>query len=292
MSVFKGCATALITPFTQSGVDYPALKKLIDFQISEGIDGLVICGTTGEPSTMTADEKKAVIDFSIKQIAGRVPAIIGTGGNNTAEVIKASQSAEAAGADALLIVTPYYNKCTQKGLIAHYLAVADAVNLPIICYNVPGRTGVNLLPSTFADLAKHKNIAAVKEACGNIEQIDEAIRLSKGLADVYSGDDAIGVPMMAMGGLGVISVLSNIMPRYMHELTHACLGGSFKNAAEMQHAVNPLVKALFSEVNPIPVKKAAEIMGLCGGHVRLPLTEMEEANTAKLKELMAGFNLI
>jgi 4-hydroxy-tetrahydrodipicolinate synthase len=292
MSIFSGCATALITPFTKNGVDYTALKNLLNFQIDEGIDAILVCGTTGEPSTMSAEEKQEVISFSIKEVAGRVPVFAGTGGNNTAEVIKSSIWAEKAGADALLVVTPYYNKCTQKGLIAHYNAVADAVNTPIIAYNVPSRTGVNLLPATFAEIAKHKNVVAMKEASGNIDQIMECIRLSEGLADVYSGDDAVVVPMMSMGGKGVISVLSNIMPRYMHNLATACANGNYKTAAEMQHKASVMIKAMFCEVNPIPVKKAAELMKLCNGIVRLPLTELEPEHTAELTKLMKAFGLI
>lgn len=292
MSIFTGCATALITPFTKDGVDYPALKKLLEFQIAEGIDGLVVCGTTGEPSTMTKEERDEVIRFTIETVAKRVPVIVGTGSNSTADAVAKSVAAEKAGADAVLVVTPYYNKCTQKGLIAHYSAVADAVNIPVIAYNVPGRTGVNLLPATFAELAKHKNISAIKEASGNIDQILEVTRLTEGLADVFSGDDGIVVPVMAMGGKGVISVASNVLPNYMAKLCAACADGDYKTAAKMQHEVNPLVKALFSEVNPIPAKKAAELMGLCNGIVRAPLTEMEQPNADKLACLMKGFNLI
>jgi 4-hydroxy-tetrahydrodipicolinate synthase len=288
-TLFKGCGTALITPVTADGVDFQALETLIRFQLSENIDALIVCGTTGEPSTMSAEEKESVIKFAIKKVKKRVPVIAGVGSNSTAATVKAAADAEAWGADGVLIVTPYYNKCTQGGLISHYTAVADAVSIPIIAYNVPGRTGVNLLPATFRKLAEHKNIAAIKEASGNIEQISETARLCEGLADVYSGDDGIVVPIMSVGGQGVISVSSNVIPRYMHDLTDAWFEGDTAKARDMQLKVLPLVKALFSEVNPIPVKKASELMGLTNGILRLPLTEMTAENTAVLAELLKQF---
>lgn len=288
--IFKGTATALITPFTESGVDFESLNKLLDQQVAGGVDALVILGTTGEPATMSLEEKKSVIEFTVKKLKGKLPIIVGTGANSTKAAIEMSVLAEKMGADALLVVTPYYNKATQKGLVAHYTAIADAVNLPIICYNVPGRTGVNLLPATFAEIAEHKNIAAIKEASGNMEQIEEAIRLSRGKADVYSGDDGITVPVMAMGGIGVISVASNVAPKFTSEMTSAMLAGNLKKAAEMQLKMLPFVKALFSEVNPIPVKKAAELKGLCNGILRLPLTEMSAENTEKLARLLPDFD--
>ncbi len=292
MSIFKGCATALITPFTENGVDFDAFRRLIDFQIESGIDALVIGGTTGEPATMTKDEKIEVIRFGLEKISKRVPAIVGTGCNNTAEAISFSKVAQDLGADALLIVTPYYNKCTQTGLIAHYTAIADSVSLPIICYNVPGRTGVNLLPATFAELAKHKNIVAIKEACGNMEQICETIRLCDGLADVISGDDAITVPIMSVGGIGVISVVSNIAPKYMRDMTHCFLQNKTQDARKMQLRINPLVKAMFCEVNPIPVKYAASLLGFGKNVLRLPLTPLSDSNQATVKSLMAELNLL
>lgn len=288
--IFKGTATALITPFTESGVDFESLNKLLDQQVAGGVDALVILGTTGEPATMSLEEKKSVIEFTVKKLKGKLPIIVGTGANSTKAAIEMSVLAEKMGADALLVVTPYYNKATQKGLVAHYTAIADAVNLPIICYNVPGRTGVNLLPATFAEIAEHKNIAAIKEASGNMEQIEEAIRLSRGKADVYSGDDGITVPVMAMGGIGVISVASNVAPKFTSDMTSAMLAGDLKKAAEMQLKMLPFVKALFSEVNPIPVKKAAELKGLCNGILRLPLTEMSAENTEKLARLLPDFD--
>lgn len=288
--IFKGTATALITPFTESGVDFESLNKLLDQQVAGGVDALVILGTTGEPATMSLEEKKSVIEFTVKKLKGKLPIIVGTGANSTKAAIEMSVLAEKMGADALLVVTPYYNKATQKGLVAHYTAIADAVNLPIICYNVPGRTGVNLLPATFAEIAEHKNIAAIKEASGNMEQIEEAISLSRGKADVYSGDDGITVPVMAMGGIGVISVASNVAPKFTSDMTSAMLAGDLKKAAEMQLKMLPFVKALFSEVNPIPVKKAAELKGLCNGILRLPLTEMSAENTEKLARLLPDFD--
>ncbi len=288
--IFKGTATALITPFTESGVDFDALDKLLDAQVAGGVSAVVVLGTTGEPATMTAAEKKAVIEFSVKKLKGVIPVIVGTGSNSTAAAIENSVQAEKLGADAILVVTPYYNKATQAGLIAHYTAIADAVNIPIICYNVPGRTGVNLLPATFAKIAEHRNIAAIKEASGNMEQIEEAIRLSEGKAVVYSGDDGITVPLMAMGGMGVISVASNVAPKFTSDMTSAMLDGDLAKAAAMQLRMLPFVRALFCEVNPIPVKKAAQLKGLCNGIVRLPLTEMTEENAAKLAAMLPDFD--
>ena len=287
--IFKGTATALITPFTRDGVDFESLDRILDDQLAGGVDAVVVLGTTGEPATMTMAEKRAVIEFAVKKLKGKLPVIVGTGANSTAAAVEMSVTAESLGADALLLVTPYYNKATQKGLIAHFTAVADAVHTPIICYNVPGRTGVNMLPATFAELAEHPNIAAIKEASGNMEQIEEAIRLAGDKAVVYSGDDGITVPVMAMGGMGVISVVSNAAPRFTSEMTSAFLSGDLKKAAKMQLEMLPFVRAMFSEVNPIPVKKAMQLRGLCNGILRLPLTEMTAENAAKLEKLMPSF---
>lgn len=287
--IFKGTATALITPFTRDGVDFESLDRILDDQLAGGVDAVVVLGTTGEPATMTMAEKRAVIEFAVKKLKGKLPVIVGTGANSTAAAVEMSVTAESLGADALLLVTPYYNKATQKGLIAHFTAVADAVHIPIICYNVPGRTGVNMLPATFAELAEHPNIAAIKEASGNMEQIEEAIRLAGDKAVVYSGDDGITVPVMAMGGMGVISVVSNAAPRFTSEMTSAFLSGDLKKAAKMQLEMLPFVRAMFSEVNPIPVKKAMQLRGLCNGILRLPLTEMTAENAAKLEKLMPDF---
>lgn len=287
--LFKGTATALITPFTNDGVDFPALDRLLDFQVENGVDALVILGTTGEPATMSLDEKKSVIEFVVKKLKGKLPIIVGSGANSTASAIEMSLLAEKMGADGLLVVTPYYNKCTQDGLVAHYTAIADAVNIPIICYNVPGRTGVNMLPATFAKIAKHKNVVAIKEASGNIEQIEECIRLVGDDASVISGDDGITVPIMAMGGMGVISVASNVIPRFTSDMTRKALEGDFAVASKMQLKMLPLVKALFCEVNPIPAKKGAQILGFGNGQLRLPLTEMTEENTARLTAALKEF---
>ena len=287
--IFKGTATALITPFTRDGVDFESLDRILDDQLAGGVDAVVVLGTTGEPATMTMAEKRAVIEFAVKKLKGKLPVIVGTGANSTAAAVEMSVTAESLGADALLLVTPYYNKATQKGLIAHFTAVADAVHTPIICYNVPGRTGVNMLPATFAELAEHPNIAAIKEASGNMEQIEEAIRLAGDKAVVYSGDDGITVPVMAMGGMGVISVVSNAAPRFTSEMTSAFFSGDLKRAAKMQLEMLPFVRAMFCEVNPIPVKKAMQLRGLCNGILRLPLTEMTAENAAKLEKLMPAF---
>ena len=285
--IFKGSATALITPFTENGVDLNAYEKLLNFQISNGTDALVVLGTTGEPATMTAKEKEEVMRLAVKTAKGKIPVIIGTGANSTATAVENSVMAEKIGADAVLVVTPYYNKATQDGLVAHYSEIARHISLDIIAYNVPGRTGVNLLPKTFARLAEIKNVAAIKEASGNMEQIEEVIRLTEGKADVYSGDDSLTVPTLAMGGLGVISVASNVIPKYVSDMCKAFFDGDIKTSAKMQRDMLPFVKALFMEVNPIPVKKMAETLGICQKYIRLPLTEMTAENT---KVLVNAYN--
>lgn len=285
--IFKGSATALITPFTENGVDLNAYDKLLNFQISNGTDALVVLGTTGEPATMTAKEKEEVMRLAVKTAKGKIPVIIGTGANSTATAVENSVMAEKIGADAVLVVTPYYNKATQDGLVAHYSEIAKHISLDVIAYNVPGRTGVNLLPKTFARLAEIKNVAAIKEASGNMEQIEEVIRLTEGKADVYSGDDSLTVPTLAMGGLGVISVASNVIPKYVSDMCKAFFDGDIKSAAKMQRDMLPFVKALFMEVNPIPVKKMAETLGICQKYIRLPLTEMTAENT---KVLINAYN--
>ena len=292
MSIFEGSAVALVTPFTQDGVNYETLKSMLDFQLDNGTDALVICGTTGEPATMTKEEKHSVMKFAIEYVAGRRPVIIGTGGNNTAAVIEESLYAQSIGADALLIVTPYYNKCSQDGLVKHYLAVADAVDLPIIVYNVPGRTGVNVTPASLAKLAEHKNIVAMKEASGNISQIAEMARLTRGKIDLYSGNDDQIVPIMSLGGKGVISVTANIAPKQMHDLCAAYLAGDTKKACDMQLDLNPLNNAMFSDVNPIPVKTALNMMGFEAGPLRLPLSDMSAEGAAALKQVLQNYHLI
>ena len=292
MSIFEGAATAMITPFKNGCVDFEALAKLIDFQIQNAIDALVVCGTTGEPATMSGEEKRAVIDFAIRHVGGRVPVIIGTGGNNTAAAIEASQAAADAGADALLVVTPYYNKCSQEGLLQHYTASAGATPLPLILYNVPSRTGVNIHPETLARLAEHSNIAAIKEASGDISQVTEMIRLCGDALDFYSGNDDQVIPMMALGGKGVISVTANIAPQAVGNMARAWLAGDVKEAARQRLHLNPLSASMFLDVNPIPVKKAAELMNLCSGELRLPLCALSKENTARLASILNDYALL
>ncbi|MEG1662722.1 MAG: 4-hydroxy-tetrahydrodipicolinate synthase [Clostridia bacterium] len=287
--IFKGTATALITPFTKDGIDFEGFDRLLDDQVASGIDAVVILGTTGEPATMSLDEKKAVIAFTVKKLKGKLPIIVGAGSNSTATAIDMCHIAEEMGADALLVVTPYYNKCTQGGLIAHYTAIAKSTKLPIICYNVPGRTGVNILPATFAEIAKIENIAAIKEASGNMEQIEECLRLCRGNAVVYSGDDGLTIPILAMGGVGVISVVSNVIPKFTVDMTDEFFRGDLETARNMQLQMLPFVKAIFSEVNPIPVKYAAKLKGFCNGLLRLPLTELTEPNAKVLTDLLKQF---
>ena len=280
--IFKGMATALVTPMTSDGVDYEALGRLIDFQLENGINALVSVGTTGESATLTPQERKQVISFTIDRVAGRVPVIAGTGTNNTAHAIDFSVSADKAGADALLVVTPYYNKATQKGLIAHFTAIADRVTKPMILYNVPSRTGCNLLPATVAELAKHPNIAAIKEASGNMSQVVDLIARCGEDITVYSGEDGLTVPILSMGGMGTISVLSNVVPKEAVAMTDAFFAGRIQEAAQWQCKLLPLVDCLFSEVNPIPAKAALSAMGFGAEHLRLPLTPMEPENREKL----------
>lgn len=292
MSIFTGTGTALITPFNENGVDFESLKNLLDFQIKNKTDAILVCGTTGEPATMTEAEKKSVIEFSIKYINHRVPVIVGTGSNDTAHAIEMSKYAESVGADALLVVTPYYNKASQNGLYMHFKAIAEAVHTPIIMYNVPGRTGVNMLPKTVARLAELENIAAIKEASGNVVQVSEIIKLAGDKIDVYSGDDSLTLPIIAVGGRGVISVASNIIPLEMHDFTEACLNGDMKKAKEMHIKYLDIMQGLFMDVNPIPVKMAANMMGMNAGVLRLPLCEMESEKTEKLRELLSSYKLI
>ncbi len=276
--IFRGAATALVTPLTAQGIDYPRLGRLIDWQIGEGIDALVICGTTGEGSTLTDKEHRDAIAFAVERTAGRVPVIAGTGSNDTAYAIELTRFACEAGADACLVVTPYYNKATQNGLVAMYSAIADASTKPLILYNVPSRTGVGIQPATYRKLAEHPNIAAVKEANGNISAIVETRALVGDKLDIYSGNDDEIVPILSMGGLGVISVLSNLLPRETSQICHKFFAGDVAGAAQMQCQYLPLIRALFSEVNPIPVKAAMAAMGFCEDYLRLPLTPMEDAH--------------
>lgn len=293
-TIFEGMATALITPITENGVDYEAFAKLIDWQIEKGINGLVVCGTTGESSTLTDEEHREAIRFAVKQAAGRVPVIAGTGSNDTAYAIELTKEACAAGADAVLVVTPYYNKATQKGLIQMFTAIADASDVPVILYNVPSRTGVNIEPATVAELAKHPRICAIKDAGGNISKTAELISLCGDNIDVYSGNDDQVIPIMSLGGKGCISVLSNVMPAEAVEMCRLFKEGKTAEAAKMQIDLLPLINALFSEVNPIPVKAAMAAMGFCENYLRLPLTPMEDSNREKLYSLMRknGLNLL
>ena len=281
-TIFTGMATAMVTPMTPEGVDYEALGRFIDFQLSQGINALVAVGTTGESATLTPAERKEVIRFTIDRVAGRVPVIAGTGTNNTQHAIEYSVDAAKAGADALLVVTPYYNKATQNGLIAHFTAIADKVDKPIILYNVPSRTGCNLLPATVEKLAEHPNIAAIKEASGNMSQVVELFARCGDKLDVYSGEDGLTVPILSMGGKGTISVLSNVVPKEAVAMTNAFFAGDVAEAARLQCRYLNLINLLFCEVNPIPAKAAVSAMGFGKEYIRLPLTPMEEGNRAKL----------
>ena len=287
-ALFQGCATALITPFRGGEVDYPALEKLVDFQLENGIDGIVACGTTGEPATMTANEWESVLVSIIRQVGGKIPVIAGTGGNNTKDVIEKARRARELGADAQLCVTPFYNKTTQAGLIAHYQAIARDGALPVILYNVPSRTGLNILPETLETLAQEPGIIAVKEASGNMIQIMEMMRRCEDQIAFYSGSDELTAPIRAVGGLGTVSVLSNIAPALMRDMTHLLA----EEAAALNLKALPLISALFSEVSPIPVKAAAAMMGLCENEVRLPLIPLSPKNTEKLKQEMQKAGLI
>lgn len=294
MSIFEGAGVALVTPFHKDGsVDYEKMKELVEFQISNGTDAIIICGTTGESSTLSHEEHLECIKKCIEFVNGRVPVIAGTGSNCTETAIYLSTEAEKYGADALLVVTPYYNKATQKGLIAHYTAIANAVKLPIIMYNVPSRTGCNIQPETAVALARDvENIVAIKEASGNISQVAKLMSLADGCIDLYSGNDDQIVPILSLGGKGVISVTSNIIPNDTHMLVKKFLDGDVKGSLELQLKAIDLCNALFCEVNPIPVKKAVELMGLCGGYVRMPLTEMEPQNAERLKKAMTEYGIL
>lgn len=288
--IFKGCGTAIITPFNENGVNFDEFKKLIEFQISEGTDALIVCGTTGEASTMTLEERKKTIEFAVKTANKKVPIIAGTGANCTQNAIDFTKWAESAGVDGCLVVTPYYNKTTQAGLIAHYKAIADSTLLPIIVYSVPSRTGVNITPETCFELSKIPNIVAIKEASGNLSQIAEIKALCRENLHVYSGNDDQIIPILSLGGIGVISVLSNIAPKYTHEMVYNYFEGNFEKAVDMQLDSIPLIKALFSEVNPIPVKAALNMIGYNVGTPRLPLIEMSEKGKDKLKIALEDFS--
>lgn len=285
--IFEGTATALVTPFAKDKVDENALEKLIEYQLNGGVNALVLLGTTGESATLSQSERRQIIEIAKSKIANKIPLIVGAGSNDTEHAVKLCKTAQQLGVNALLVVTPYYNKCTQEGLVKHYKRIAGATSLPIILYNVPSRTGVNLLPSTFKRIVEENdNVVAIKEASGNMSQIMECIRLVEGKASVYSGDDALTVPTMAMGGKGVISVASNLLPKKITDMTDSALRGDFAKASKMQLALLPLISTLFCEVNPIPIKQALALKGLCNPDMRLPLTKMTAENSRKLEEIM------
>lgn len=285
-TLFQGMATALITPMTPEGIDYDTLGRLIEFQIENGIQALVVMGTTGETATIEPEDQQKVIHYTVQKVAHRVPVIAGTGGNCTAHALAQTKAACQAGVDGVLVVTPYYNKATQQGLITHFTAVADASTVPVILYNVPGRTGCNLLPQTAAKLAEHPNIVGIKEASGNMAQVVQLRALCGDRLAIYSGEDTLTVPIMAMGGVGAISVLSHVVPKEAIAMTNACLCGDFQLASQLQCRLLPLIHALFSEVNPIPAKAALSAMGFGQDYLRLPLTSMEDHNRENLYQEM------
>ena len=290
--IFKGAAVAIVTPFNEEGINFEELKRLIDFNIENGTDAIVIAGTTGESSTMSDEEHKEVIKFTVDYVNKRIPVIAGTGSNDTLYALELSQYAEKVGVDGLLIVTPYYNKTTQLGLVKHYNYIADRVNIPIILYNVPSRTGVNITPNTCLELSKHKNIVAVKEASGNLSQVAEIRALCGDELNIYSGNDDQISPILSLGGKGVISVLSNVAPKEVHEICQLFFDGKAEESAKIQLEYLNLINALFMEVNPIPVKTALGLMGYNVGHLRMPLFPMEECNLEVLKKELKARNLI
>ena len=290
--VFTGSGVAIITPFTNDGVDYPALVRLLDFQLENGTDAIIVCGTTGEAAAMSYEERIRTIEAVVRHVDGRAPVIAGTGSNNTENAIAMSRDASGAGVDALLVVTPFYNKATPKGLIRHYTAVADAVTRPVILYHVPSRTGVRCTAETYAALAKHPNIAGVKEAGGDLALVQKTRELCPEDFYIWSGNDDETAPIMLFGGKGVISVAANVMPREMHELTAACLRGDFTAAGRMQLKLRKLCEALFWEVNPIPVKTALAMMGYCQEVFRSPMCEMEPENRERLRGVLAEYGLL
>lgn len=294
MAIFKGAGVAIVTPMKENGeVNYEKFAEMIEFQISNKTDAIIVCGTTGEASTLSHEEHLDVIKYCVEKVAGRIPVVAGTGSNSTETAIYLSQEAEKYGVDGLLLVSPYYNKATQNGLYNHFKTIADSVKLPIILYNVPGRTGCNILPETVVRLCTDvENIVAIKEASGNISQIAKLAALANGKVDIYSGNDDQIVPILSLGGIGVISVLSNVAPRQTHDICAKYLEGDVKGSLKMQLEALDLCGALFCEVNPIPVKKALNLMGMEAGPLRLPLTEMEEGNAAKLKKAMEAYGIL
>jgi 4-hydroxy-tetrahydrodipicolinate synthase len=291
MSIFRGSGVAIVTPFQNGSIDFTAFTRLIELQIANRTDAIICCGTTGESSTMTPDERLSVIQFVVERVNGRVPVIAGTGGNNTEEVVISSKSAEAIGVDGLLIVTPYYNKTSQAGLVRHFFTVADAVETPIIVYNVPGRTGLNIVPQTMAELCTHENIVGTKEASGNIEQIVNIAALCP-QCDIYAGNDDHVLPVLSIGGKGVISTIANIVPGEMHALCEAFFKGDLQLARQLQLQLIPIWKAAFCEVNPIPLKAMMGLMQLCEPDVRLPLVPPSAASMRLIEETLKGYELI
>lgn len=291
-TIFKGCGTAIATPFTEDGVNFEEFGKLLEEQIKQEVDAIIVCGTTGESATMTDKERKDTIKFAIDKVAKRAKVIAGTGSNNTRSAVELSKYAESVGADGILVVTPYYNKTTQAGLIEHYKTIAEAVTVPIIMYSVPSRTGVNINPETCLELSKIKNIVAIKEASGNLSQVAKIASLCRDNLDIYSGNDDQIVPILSLGGKGVISVLSNVMPRYTHDMTQKFFDGKIREATQMQLDAIDLIDALFSEVNPIPVKYALNLMGYNYGKPRLPLVELSAKNQERMRVAMKNHNLI
>lgn len=294
MAIFKGAGVAIITPMKENGeVDYDRFRDLIEFQIANGTDAIIVCGTTGEASTLTHEEHLDTIKYCVEVTAGRIPVVAGTGSNCTETAIYLSTEAEKYGADGLLLVSPYYNKATQNGLYAHFKRIAESVKIPVILYNVPSRTGCNILPETVVRLCKEvENIVGVKEASGNISQIAHLAAIADGQVDIYSGNDDQIVPLLALGGIGVISVLSNVAPRQTHEICQKFFDGDVEGSRKLQLEAMELCHALFCEVNPIPVKKAVNLMGMCGGTLRMPLSEMEEKNAERLENAMKAYGIL
>lgn len=292
MSIFKGSAVAMVTPFKDGAIDYTALTRMIELQIISGTDALVVCGTTGEASTLSTEERTELIRFTVERVDGRIPVIAGTGGNNTAEVIENSRTAEALDCDGLLIVTPYYNKTTQQGLIAHYSAIAEQVRLPIIMYNIPSRTGMNLLPATVKKIfSENENIVAIKEASANIDQIIELTAMCPKL-DLYSGNDNEVLPLLSLGGKGVISTVANVIPSDMHNLCMAYFAGKQEIARQLQLSILPLFQAAFCETNPIPIKAMMEMLNLCSGELRLPLVPPTEEHMSQIQKALSEYHLL
>ena len=289
---FSGCMVALVTPFKGNKVDWESLEGLVEFHIENGIHGIVPCGTTGESATLTHQEHNEVVEAVVKYVKKRVAVVAGTGSNSTQEAIDFTRSAEQAGADGALMISPYYNRPTQEGIYQHYKKVASEVHIPLIIYNIPSRTGSKIEPETLARLAEVKNIAGVKEATGSIDQAIEVLRLCGGGLEVYSGEDSLTFSLMALGGKGVISTVANVAPREMSQLTRACFEGDWEKGRSIQFQLIPLIRSLFIETNPIPVKTALSLMGKCRGDLRLPMTQMAEPNVKKLKKAMSDFGLI